>query len=194
MPDPAHAAEITRLLRQLQDGDRGAAEPLMAHVYGELRRLARGQLHRGPGQTTLQPTALVHEAYLRLLGADDADWQGRQHFFAVSARAMRQVLIDHARARSAAKRGGDRERVPLDAVLIEVEERAVDLVALEEALQRLGTQDEELARIVELRFFTGLDHAQAAAALGLSTRTVERGWRTAKAWLHRALSEERADD
>lgn len=193
MSHDAHTAEVTRLLRRLNDGDREAAEPLLAYVYGELRGLARGQLHRGPGRTTLQPTALVHEAYLRLVGSEEADWQSRQHFFAVSARAMRQVLIDHARARAAEKRGGDRQRVPLDAVLVEIEERAVDLLALEEALERLTEVDEQLARIVELRFFTGLDHGEAAAALGLSTRTVERGWRTAKAWLHQALIVEEGD-
>jgi RNA polymerase sigma factor (TIGR02999 family) len=189
-----HTAEVTRLLRRLNAGDRDAAEPLMAFVYGELRGLARGQLHRGPAHATLQPTALVHEAYLRLVGGDRADWEGRQHFYAVSARAMRQVLIDHARARASEKRGGDRRRVPLDAVLVEVEESTVDLLALEEALEKLSAVDEQLARIVELRFFTGLEHAEAAAVLGLSTRTVERGWRTAKAWLHQALSVEDGDD
>lgn len=190
MPYDGSTAEITRLLRRLNDGDQAASEPLLARVYAELRRLARGQLERGPAQTTLQPTALVHEAYLRLVDHDAADWQGRQHFFAVSARAMRQVLIDHARARAAAKRGGDRRREPLDAVLVEIEQRAIDLLALEESLQRLASVDEQLARIVELRFFAGLDHGEVADVLGVSTRTVERGWRTARAWLYKELSEE----
>ena len=194
MSDKDTTHDITRLLVRLNDGDQDAAEPLMRHVYAELRRLARGQLARAPAQTTLQPTALVHEAYLRLVDSDAADWQGRQHFYAVCARAMRQVLIDQARARGAAKRGGDRQREPLDAVVVEIEQRAVDLLALEEALTRLTAMDEQLGRIVELRFFAGLDHSEVAAVLELSTRTVERGWRTARAWLHKELVEESDDD
>ncbi len=193
MPDKDTTAEITKLLARLNDGDQDAAEPLLTHVYAELRRLARGQLGRVPSQVTLQPTALVHEAYLRLVDQDGADWQGRQHFFAVCARAMRQVLIDQARARAAVKRGGDRQRQPLDAVVIEIEERAVDLLSLEEALTRLSAMDQQLGRIVELRFFAGLDHREVAAVLELSTRTVERGWRTARAWLHQELVEDGDD-
>jgi len=192
-PDKDTTVEITRLLDRLNHGDQGAAEPLLRHVYAELRRLARGQLSRSPAQTTLQPTALVHEAYLRLVDRNAADWQGRQHFFAVCARAMRQVLIDQARARKAAKRGGDRRREPLDAVVVEFEERAFDLLSLEEALTRLSEMDPQLGRIVELRFFAGLDHGEVAAVLELSTRTVERGWRTARAWLHREMVEEDDD-
>jgi RNA polymerase sigma factor (TIGR02999 family) len=187
--DSPHTAEITELLRCFDDGDSASGERLLSLVYGELRRLARGQLDRGPGQSTLQPTALVHEAYLRLVEKDSASWQGRQHFYAVAARAMRSVLIDHARARAAAKRGGDLQRVPLERVLVEVEERAMDLLALDEALERLADMDGELARLVELRFFAGMSLAETADVLGVSTRTVERSWRTARAWLHEALTE-----
>jgi RNA polymerase sigma factor (TIGR02999 family) len=172
------AEPVTVLLQRMSRGDVAAEEQLFAFLYGELRARARGIMGGGDGHT-LQPTAVVHEAWLKLAGGE-TDWQGRSHFLAVAARAMRQVLVDHARAKRAEKRGGNVERVTLDEAVRVYEERAIDLVALDEALSRLADEDAELARLVELRFFGGLTIEETARVLDVSTPTVERWWRTAR--------------
>ena len=182
------AEDITSLLRDWREGDLGARDRLVAVLYPELRALADRQLRGERANHTLQPTALVHEAFLRLVEGEGPEWEGRRHFLAVAARAMRRVLVDHARSRNAAKRGGGAARLPLDDALMLYEDRATDLLALDEALDRLDGLDNQLGRIVELRFFGGLTNREAGEVLGLSTRSVERGWSTARAWLRGALS------
>ena len=183
------SARVTVALRRLTDGDPTAAEELLPLLYGELRAVAERCLSDERRNHTLQPTALVHEAYLRLVPRGDTDWEGRNHFLRTAARAMRHVLVDHARARRREKRGGDAARVPLDAALETFERPAVDLVALDEALQRLTGVDEEMGRLVELRFFGGLTIEETARILGVSTPTVERRWRVARMWLREQLGE-----
>ena len=162
-------------------------DTLLPIVYQELRRLAAGYLRRErPGQT-LQPTALVHEAYLRLMKDRPGRWQNRAHFCAIAAHSMRQILIERARARGAAKRGGARQRITLDEGLVAGGDRSIDLIALDEALQRLAEIDPEQARLVELRFFGGLTIEETAEALDMSPATVKRHWTVAKAWLTREL-------
>jgi len=165
------------------EGDRQSVDSLLPIVYQELRRLAASYLRRErPGQT-LQPTALVHEAYLRLMKDKPGRWQNRAHFCAIAAHSMRQILIERARARGAQKRGGARQRVTLDDALVAGGERSIDLVALDQALDRLAALDADQARLVELRFFGGLTVEETAVVLGISTATVKREWRTAKAFL-----------
>lgn len=162
-------------------------DALLPLVYAELRRLAAGYLRREkPGQT-LQPTALVHEAYLRLMKDRPDRWQNRAHFCAIAAHSMRQILIERARARGAAKRGGARPRVTLDEALVAGNDRSIDLLALDEALERLAALDPEQARLVELRFFGGLTVEETADAMNISPATVKRHWTVAKAWLSREL-------
>lgn len=181
--------EITRLLKEGSQGGREAADELMPLVYDELRRLARDYLRRERPDHTLQPTALVHEAYLRLVDQRNVDWQGRTHFFAVAARMMPRVLIDHARRKLSAKRGRDRRRVSLEGLFTRQDdrEREVDLLDLGEALRKLNEQSERQARIVELRFFGGLSVEETAHELGISSKTVKRDWRFARAWLRNQL-------
>ncbi len=183
------SGEITRVLRELQEGDAGAADRLLVLLYGELRALAGGFLRQTPPGHTLQPTALVHEAWLKLAGSPGAAWESRAHFMAVAARAMRQILINHARDKRAAKRGGGAQRITLDeAVSPPVgEARELDLIALDLALSKLAGLSERQSRIVELRFFGGLTIAECAHVLGVGTTTVEDDWRLAKAWLAREL-------
>ena len=170
--------------------DRQSVDSLLPIVYQELRRLAASYLRRErPGQT-LQPTALVHEAYLRLMKDKPGRWQNRAHFCAIAAHSMRQILIERARARGAQKRGGARQRVTLDEALVAGGERSIDLVALDEALERLAAFDPEQARLVELRFFGGLTVEETADALKVSPETVMRDWQMAKAWLLRELRRE----
>ncbi len=182
--------QITRLLREHHDGDAQALERLIPLVYPRLQRLARSQLRRG-GALTLDTVGLVHDAYLRLAEDMRVNWQDREHFFAVLARGMRFIVIDQLRERQAQKRGGGVERVTLDAELVG------DLAPLDAALtvsrvvDELATFDPRLARVVECRFFIGMDDREIAQALGLSERTVQRDWRKARAWLRRALSEAR---
>jgi RNA polymerase sigma factor (TIGR02999 family) len=165
------------------------ADALLPIVYDELRRLAAAYLRRErPGQT-LQPTALVHEAYLRLIKDRPGRWQNRAHFCAIAAHSMRQILIERARARGALKRGGAQARVTLDEGLVAGEPRAIDLVALDDALERLEQLDAEQARLVELRFFGGLTIEETAEAMGLSPATIKRHWTVARAWLARELEE-----
>ena len=192
-PTPPDAPSITDLLRAWGGGDAEATEALARVVYAELRRQAGRALRREGEGHTLQPTALVHEAWLRLAAQHDARWESRTQFFAVAARMMRRVLVDHARTRQAQKRGGAPVQVTLGAVARESgrsdvpEQDTVDLLALDEALARLAEMDPAKARLVELRYFAGLSIPEAAAALGVSPATVGRDWAVARMWLRREL-------
>jgi RNA polymerase sigma factor (TIGR02999 family) len=181
--------EVTRILHDWSGGDPQAPERLMPFVYDELRRLARVFLSKERGGHTLQPTALVHEAYLRLVDQTRVNWQNRAHFYGIAASMMRRVLIDHARAHSTEKRGGAAIRLSLDDVQLPIEERAAGLVALDEALERLGGYDERKCKVVELRFFGGMSDKEIAEVLGVTTRTVLRDWKTARLLLYRELSQ-----
>jgi RNA polymerase sigma factor (TIGR02999 family) len=183
---PLPPDEVTRLLVAWRDGQPGALDRLIPLVYDELRRQARRQLRQERAGHTLQPTALVHEAFLRLVG-QSAQWQNRRHFFAVASQAMRRVLVDHARARDAAKRGDGATRVTLDDAAVEGRPAEVDVLALDEVLGRLEQLDPRQARVVELRYFGGLSAPEAAEALEVSLATVNRDWAMARAWLFREL-------
>jgi len=185
------AATITQLLIAHREGDRDAFDRLVPLVYADLSRIARGQLARHRRHATLDTCAVVHEAYLKLVAQAGVQWEGRRHFFAVASRAMRQVIVDRARRRSAAKRGGGLPPLPLDAVEIPVDDSAATLLALNRALEGLEKLDERLVRVVECRFFAGLTEEETAEALEVSVRTVQRDWRKARAWLLRELSHER---
>ena len=181
-------SDVTELLHAHAAGEPGALEELLPRVYDELRRIARGRLRRERTGHTLDPTDVVHEAFIKLLPLDRVDWKSRAHFFAVASRAMRNVLVDHAVRRQAVKRGGGRSAVTLDE-LVETGPLPLDeLVALGDALATLERLDERQARVVECRFFGGLSLEETAAALGISPATVSRDWTFARAWLHRALS------
>jgi RNA polymerase sigma factor (TIGR02999 family) len=185
-------AAVASLVDGARQGDEQALASLVPLVYDELRRLAASYLRRErPGQT-LQATALVHDAYLRLLQDSQLSWQNRAHFFGIAARSMRQILIERARARHAAKRGGDRVRVTFDPGLIAATQEPIDVEALDDALTRLAALDPELARVVEVRFFGGLSIEETAEAMGISPATVKRRWTLAKAWLARDLGGEEA--
>ena len=180
--------EVTLLLNAIDRGDPHAAADLLPLVYDELRRLAAARLAVEPPGNTLQPTALVHEAYLRLVGTADGDhWGHRGHFFAAAAEAMRRILIDRARQKAAARHGGGMQRQPLDADAVASPEPREDLLALDETLDKLAAEDPHKAHLVKLRYFVGLSLAEAAAALGLSERTAGRHWAYARAWLRRAV-------
>lgn len=183
---PQH--EVTQILHDWSGGDADAPERLMPLVYNELRRLARIFLAKERGAHTLQPTALVHEAYLRLVDQTRVSWQNRAHFYGIASSMMRRVLIDHARAHATEKRGGDAIRLSLDDMQIPLEQRAAGLLALDEALEKMSQMDERKGRIVELRFFGGLSDEEIAEVLGVSTRTVLRDWKTARLWLYRELA------
>jgi RNA polymerase sigma factor (TIGR02999 family) len=186
MPD-----DVTRLLARLETGDRSAADRLTPLVYDELRRLAQHCLQRETPGHTLQATALVHEAYLRLAGQRGAAWQNQAQFFAVAATMIRRILVDHARARAAAKRGGGDRRLTLQqSVALDAGAEPVDLLDLHDALTDLHTLNERRARVVELRFFGGLDVQHTAHVLGVSPRTVKDDWRFARAWLGSRLRTE----
>lgn len=180
--------EITKLLADWSGGDREALDQLMPMVYEELRRLAhRYMAHERDGHT-LQTTALVNEAYLRLVNERGMTWQNRTHFFAVAAQIMRFVLVDYARGHVRAKRGGGAQQVSLNEALVVSEDRATDLLILDEALTRLAAFDKRKSQIAEMRFFAGLTVEETAEVLSVSVETVMRDWRLAKAWLHRELS------
>lgn len=179
--------EVTRLLHKLKMGQKEAEEQLIPLVYGELRRIAVAHLRREARGHSLQPTALVHEAYLRLSGIKEVDWQGRSHFFAVAAMAMRRILVDYARANRARKRGDGWDAVSLNEAILPAPQRAPEIVALDEALNRLTRLDSRQAKIVELRFFAGMSEEETGEVLGISSRTVKRDWRVAKAWLFKEL-------
>jgi RNA polymerase sigma factor (TIGR02999 family) len=180
--------DVTQLLINWSEGDQQALERLMPLVYSELRRLASNYLRRERAGHTLQPTALVNEAYLKLIDQRNARWQNRAHFFGISAQLMRRILVDHARQRQAAKRGGDdQQRVSITNVEPVAQQAPVDLLALNEALDELATMDPQQSRIVELKFFGGLSIEETAEVLGIGHATVERDWKSARAWLRRKL-------
>jgi RNA polymerase sigma factor (TIGR02999 family) len=183
----SRSTRVTQLLEKFEPGDRHAEEQLFADVYTELRALAARYLHRERKSHTLQPTALVHEAYLKLVGQTRIDWQGRAHFLAIAARVMRQILVDHARRHRAARRGGNRHRITLDDNLLIESDRNVDLLAIEDALTKLTKLDPCQAQMVELRFFGGLSIAEVAKVMEKSKRSVEREWTMIRAWLRREL-------
>ncbi len=184
-PDPG---EVTQLLRDLQDGEPDAGDRLLPLVYEELRRIAGGFMARERAGHTLQPTALVNEAFIRLAGQKDSAWQSRSHFMSIAAAAMRRVLVDHARARAAEKRGGGKDPLTLREGLIQSPTGDVDVLALNEALERLTQLNARQGRVVELRFFGGLNVEEAALVLGVSAATVKRDWQHARAWLRRELA------
>ncbi|HEV7890609.1 MAG TPA: sigma-70 family RNA polymerase sigma factor [Pyrinomonadaceae bacterium] len=186
--------EITRLLADWAGGDRDALDRLAPLVHAELRRIARRQMGGERQGHTLQATALVNEAYLRLAGQEGFEWRDRAHFYAVCAQVMRHVLIDHARAHARDKRGGGALHVSLDEAAVMSVESASELVALDEALRELEEVDPQKGRVVELRYFAGLSIEETAEVLGISPTTVRREWRRAKAWLYRALAGGEADE
>jgi RNA polymerase sigma factor (TIGR02999 family) len=187
---PASPNQVTELLARWSHGEEAAREKLVPLVYDELRRVARRCLAGQPQDQTLQSTALVHEAYLRLVGRSEVHWQNRVHFFAVAARLMRGILVDHARMRHAAKRGGSNLTLTLDDALAPPKQRALDLVALDDALNALATLDPKQGQLVELRFFAGLSIEDTSHVMGLSPATVKREWATARAWLYREMNRE----
>jgi len=180
--------EITQLLAKWSSGDKTALDELIPLVYPELRRLARAYMGRENAGHTLQTSALINEAYLRLVNQQDVDWQNRSHFFAVSAQVMRHILVDHARKYRYEKRGGGAEHVVVDDVSVMCEERAAELIALDDALNRLAGIDPRKSQIVELRFFGGLTVEETADVLKLAPITIMREWRAAKAWLGREVN------
>jgi RNA polymerase sigma-70 factor, ECF subfamily len=183
--------EVTILLRAMKSGDNSAADKLLPLVYNELHRLARSYMQRERQDHTLQPTALINEAYLRL-SHDNVDWQSRQHFIAVAANVMRRVLVDHARAHNAEMRGGERQRVELDEGLAVSLERSDEVVLLHEALNRLEKLDPRQAKVVELRYFAGLSVDEIAAVLNMSPRSVKRDWALARLWLFKEVQKSHA--
>ncbi|HEY7636381.1 MAG TPA: sigma-70 family RNA polymerase sigma factor [Gemmatimonadales bacterium] len=183
-------SDVTRLLLEVSNGRAGAVDQLFPLVYAELRQLAARLLRGERKDHTLQPTALVHEAYLRLVDQRVGTWENRAHFLGVAAQAMRRILLDHARRRRAVKRDGG--RVTLDEELAEVTGPSVDLLEVDAALERLAQLDARQSRVVELRFFGGLNVEETAAVLGVAPVTVKRDWAVARAWLHRALAEHRS--
>jgi RNA polymerase sigma factor (TIGR02999 family) len=185
--DAGPSPTVTQLLVSWNNGDRAALQQLMPVVYSELKRLARWHLARERGHT-LQPTALIHEAYIKLIDQRAVDWQNRAHFFAITAQLMRRIVMKRARRRRAAKRGGGAVDVSIDDATILSDERGADLIALDDALMRLATMDPRQGRIVELRFFGGLSVEETGEVLGISAGTVKREWRTAKAWLHKEVA------
>jgi len=185
---PAPGDNVTLLLAQLREGNQDAANQLIPLIYAELRRMAGAYMQRERPGLTLQPTALVHEAYMRLVDGQQGPWQNRAHFFAIAAHTMRQVLVDHARRRQAGKRGGAGARkVAMDVDLLIAPDRLEDIIAIDEALERLAAIDPRQSRLIELRFFVGLNVEEVAEVMGISPITVKREWRSAKAWLHREL-------
>ncbi len=181
-------SDVTQALVALSDGDTTALDRLLPMVYDELRRMAERELRRERPDHTLSPTALVHEAYLKLVQLDRISWQGRAHFFGACATAMRRILISYARMKKAGKRGAGAEHVPIDNVMVAADALPQDLIALDDALTRLAQLDERQARVVECRFFAGMDVKDTAEALGVSQATVKRDWTAARAWLNRELT------
>lgn len=182
--------DVTLILDAIQHGDRQATERLIPLVYDELRRLAASRLAKEAANQTLQATELVHEAYLRLVGAEPQTWEGRRHFFGAAAEAMRRILIDRARRRQRLKHGGQFQRVSTDDIELPAALPSDDLVALDEALDQLAGVDAPAAELVKLRFFAGLTQTQIAEVLGVSRRTADNLWAFAKAWLYRALRQD----
>ena len=179
---------VSQLLQCRSDGDRAALDQLMPLVYDELRRMARRYLGQQPDGHTLQTTDLIHEVYLRLMGQEEKGWENRAHFFGVAAQAMRHILVDYARARHTAKRGGEARAVSLEEAALVSAERAAEVVALDDALVELARLAPRQGQVVELRYFGGLSVKEVAEVLQVSTDTVTRDWNQAKAWLYRALN------
>ena len=187
MSAPTSSHQVTELLARWRDGDSGALASLIPIVYSELRKLARSYLRRERTDHTLQSAALVHEAYVRLAGNSSPEWQNRTHFFGVAARLMREILVEHARSRAAVKRGDGVPRLALNEALTVPQQRDVDVILLDDALQRLAEFDERQCRIVELRFFAGLTIEETSEALGISAATESREWTIARLWLRREI-------
>ena len=183
-------SNVTQLLVDFQEVNKTAADRLWAEVYDELRRIAHHRLRRERANHTLSTTALVHEAYLKLINQSEVEWEDRLHFFAMSSRIMRNILVDYARRRTAQKRGGNSPHLRLDDAIISADMSAEVFLALDEALKQLTELDERLGRVVEYRFFGGLQEKEIATLLGVSKRTVRRDWRKARAWLGRALADD----
>jgi len=184
------AGDVTHLLHAFRDGEADALDRLLPILYRDLRRIARSHVRRGPSGHTLNTTALVHEAYLRLVDQTRAEWQDRQHFLSVCARAMRQIVISNARKHSAEKRGGGEKPVSLNEEIAGAPDRDEWLLELDRALEKLGSHNERMARVVECRYFAGYSEQETADALGTSLRTVQRDWMRARAWLREELRDE----
>lgn len=180
-------SEVTRILKSIQEGDRKAADDLLPLIYQELRQLAAQKMARESSDHTLQPTALVHEAWLRLSGDNPQQWDGRGHFFAAAAEAMRRILIEHARRKNAIKRGANFERVNFENLDVAMMAEGEDFLLLNEAIDKLNREDSAAAEVVKLRFFAGLTNDEVAHVLGVTDRTVKRYWTFARAWLYREL-------
>jgi len=188
-PAELNSHEITQMLQEWSSGKREALNELLPLVYGELHRQAANYLRHERENHTLQTTALINEAYLKLIDQRDVNWESRTHFFAIAAQAMRRILVDHAKTKHREKRGGNDVKISLEKIeLISSDENLVDLIALDEALTRLFAKDEQQSRIVELRYFSGLSLEETAEVLGISRTTAARDWAMAKAWLHRELT------
>jgi RNA polymerase sigma factor (TIGR02999 family) len=186
---PENTPDITRLLQEWSDGRREALDAMMPLVYDELRRQAHHYLRRERQEHTLQTTALVNEAYLKLVEQNRVVWQNRAHFFGIAANLMRRILCDYAKTKHRVKRGGEAENLPLEeAIYVVADEKDVDLLALDKVLDELAEIDEQQARVVELRYFSGLSIEETAEVLKISPATVKRDWQMAKAWLHHQLS------
>ena len=183
--------DVTRILDAVRQGDVRATDELLAAVYQELRRLAGVKLGQEPVGHTLQATALVHEAYIRLVGAEDQSWEGRGHFFAAAAEAMRRILIEAARHKRRRKRGADWQRIDLEDATLAIEGPSEDVIAVDEALTKLAQEDKIVADLVKMRYFAGLNLDEIAKILGISRRTADRYWAYARAWLHREITRDR---
>lgn len=177
--------DITQMLIELTDGNTEVVNQILPRIYDELRKLASGYLRRERADHTLQPTALVHEAYMKLIDQKKVHWQNRAHFFGIAAQVMRRILLDHARKHNADKRGGEAEKLPIEEeILVVSHEKSAELIALDEALETLSKMDPQKAKIVELRYFGGLSIEETAEVMGVSVPTINRQWRMAKAWLY----------
>jgi len=192
-PDDDRSTQVTLLLQAIGGGDQDAREKLFGLLYDELRSVARGEIAKGPAHATIQPTALVNEAYIRLLGRQLPDWENRRHFFFAAARAMRDVLIEQARRKAAKRRGGDWRRRELDGIEPTLATPAEELLALDDALSKLADEDARAADVVQLRFFAGLNEEDIAQTIGVSIRTVSRTWQTARARLAMLVQAPRPD-
>ncbi|SHF28129.1 RNA polymerase, sigma subunit, ECF family [Fodinibius roseus] len=180
--------DITQLLRNASSGDEEAFDALYPRVYNRLRDIAKLQLQKERDNHTLQKTALVHEVYLKLIDQTQTNWQDRAHFYAIAARAMRQILVDYARKRKAQKRGGDRDRIPFREDMIDLDNHAEELLELNDLIDKLARFDERKSKVVEMRFFSGMTIREIAELLDVSTRTVDRDWLKARGWIYRELS------
>ena len=181
--------EITGMLIEMTNGNQDAVNQILPHIYDELKRLASSYLRRERADHTLQPTALVHEAYMKLIDQKRVQWQNRAHFFGIAAQVMRRILMDHARKHQAGKRGGEAEKLQLEEeILVVSHDKSAELIALDDALQALAAIDEQKSKIVELRYFGGLSIEETAEVMGVSVPTINRQWRMAKAWLYSQLA------